>query len=336
MSFELSVLDLVPVPSGMSASQAIRNSLNLAQLAERRGYKRYWISEHHSMPVIASSSPEVLLSRIGALTQHIRIGAGGIMLPNHAPLRVAEHFRTLEALYPGRVDLGLGRAPGSDMRANRALRAGSGEHFEQMLDEMVGLSRENMPVGHPFAGVKVMPDDVALPPIWILGSSGASAAMAGANGYGYSFASHFSPAPPDQALASYHGHFQASTQFAKPHVIMGASVICAPTDEEAEELAQTVDLMWLQLRKGMAQPLPSPEEVRAYQYSEVERQAVMQNRSQHFIGSPATVAAQLTDFAQRTQADELMIVSNIHDSQTRLRSFGLVADAMAGTAHGIS
>ena len=182
MSIDLSVLDLVPVPSGTSAASAVRASIDLAQLAERCGYTRYWISEHHSMPAIASSAPEVLLSRLGALTERIRIGSGGIMLPNHAPLRVAEIFQTLEALYPGRIDLGLGRAPGSDPRASRALRAGSGEQFADLLNEMIGLSRGSLRPGHPYQGVTVSPSDAPLPPIWILGSSGASAHVAGAAG----------------------------------------------------------------------------------------------------------------------------------------------------------
>jgi luciferase family oxidoreductase group 1 len=322
----------VPVPSVTTASSAVRNSIELARLAEANGYYRYWISEHHSMPAIASSSPEVLLSHIGALTERIRIGSGGIMLPNHAPMRVAEHFRTLAALYPNRVDLGLGRAPGSDMRANRALHAHSGEHFAGMLEEMVSLAEDRFTGDHPYAGVKVVPEDAPLPPIWILGSSGASAEMAGAAGYGYSFASHFSPMPAEPALASYRQAFTPSAQFPSPHIILGVSVICAPTDEEAENLATTVDLMWLRLRKGQFLPLPSPDEARTYEYSPIEREAIIANRAQHIIGSPDTVAARLNDIAQRTGADELMIVSNIHDPAARLCSYELIAKAVRSVA----
>lgn len=332
MAIDLSVLDLVPVPSGTTPSQAVRDSLDLARLAEANGYKRYWISEHHSMPAIASSSPEVLLSRIGALTERIRIGSGGIMLPNHAPMRVAEHFRTLEALYPGRVDLGLGRAPGSDMRANQALHAGTGERFAEMLDEMLSLAENRYPHDHPYAGVKVVPEDAPMPPIWILGSSGASAEMAGTAGYGYSFASHFSPMPAEPALARYRYAFSPSDRFPAPHTILGVSVICAPTQAEAEELATTVDLMWLRLRKGQFLPLPSPTEARDYAYTDIERNAIAENRARHFIGTPDTVAGQLQDVARRSGADELMIVSNIHDARARLRSYELVAEALADTA----
>lgn len=329
MSFDISVLDLVPVPSGTAPSQALADTLALAQTAEKAGYKRYWISEHHSMPAIASASPEVLLSRVGALTQHIRIGSGGIMLPNHAPMRVAEHFKALEALYPGRVDLGLGRAPGSDARANRAIHARSGEHFVAMLDEMLALSEDSYPVDHPYHGVRVMPEDVGLPPIWILGSSGASAGFAADRGFGYSFASHFSPMAPDAALNEYRRQFQPSAQFQAPHTILGVSVICADTEAQAQHLAQTVDLMWLRLRKGEFAALPSPEEAAAYPYSELERAAVSDNRARHVIGTPEQVADRLSSLAEHTQASELMIVSNIHDQAARLRSYERVAEALS-------
>jgi len=328
MSVDLSILDLVPVPSGTSASSAVRASIDLAQLAERCGYTRYWISEHHSMPAIASSAPEILLARIGALTERIRIGSGGIMLPNHAPLRVAEIFHTLEALYPGRIDLGLGRAPGSDQRASRALRAGSGEQFADLLNEMIGLSRGSLRPGHPYQGVTVSPSDAPLPPIWILGSSGASAHVAGAAGMGYSFASHFSPVPAEPALRRYRGAFQPSAGFESPHAILGISAICAPTDEEAERLAATVDLMWLRLRKGQFLPLPSPEEALAYEYSDMERAAIDENRSRHVIGSPENVREQIQARIADGEPDEVMIVSNIHDPAARLRSYELIAQAM--------
>jgi luciferase family oxidoreductase group 1 len=328
MTTDLSVLDLVPVPSGTDASQAVRSSVDLSRTAERCGYKRYWISEHHGMPSIASSAPEVLLSRVAALTDHIRVGSGGIMLPNHVPLRVAEIFHTLEALYPGRIDLGLGRAPGSDPRASRALRAAGGEHFAELLDEMLALSRGTLPRDHPYHGVTVSPGDVSLPPIWILGSSGASAHAAGTAGMGYSFASHFSPVPAEPALRRYRGAFEPSAAFQKPHAILGVSVICAPTDEQAEHLAATVDLMWLRLRKGEFAPLPSPEEALAYEYSPMERNAIAENRARHVIGSPESVRAQLDARIAASAPDEIMIVSNIHDPQQRLQSYELVAEAM--------
>ncbi len=329
MKYPLSVLDLVPVASGTTASAAARASIDLARLAEDLGYTRYWISEHHAMPSIASSAPEVLLARIAALTERIRIGSGGIMLPNHVPMRVAEIFHTLEALYPGRVDLGLGRAPGSDARASHALRAASGEHFGGMLTEMQALSADTLPEGHPYKGVRTMPDDVALPPIWILGSSGASAHVAGAAGMGYSFASHFSPVPAEPALRRYRGAFQPSEQFPEPHAILGVSVLCAPSDEEAEHLAATFDLAWLRLRKGQFLPLPTPEEALAYDYTDMERAAIAENRSRHVIGSPDSVRRQLDHIVEDSGANELMVVSNMHDPEARLRSYRLLAQALA-------
>lgn len=280
------------------------------------------------MPSIASSVPEVLLARIAALTDRIRIGSGGIMLPNHVPLRVAEIFHTLEALYPGRVDLGLGRAPGSDARASRALGAAPGERFGDMLVEMQALSANTLPEDHPYKGVRVMPDDVGLPSIWILGSSGASAHYAGAAGMGYSFASHFSPVPAEPALRRYRGAFQPSAQFPEPHSILGVSVICAPSDEEADYLAATVDLAWLRLRKGQFLPLPAPEEALAYGYTAMERDAIAENRSRHVIGSPDSVRQQLDAIVGDSGANELMVVSNIHDPQARLRSYELLAEAI--------
>jgi luciferase family oxidoreductase group 1 len=328
MKADLSVLDLVPVPSGIPASEAVRTSIDLARLAERCGYTRYWVSEHHSMPSIASSAPEVLLSRAAALTERIRVGSGGIMLPNHVPLRVAETFQTLEALYPNRIDLGLGRAPGSDARASRALRAASGEQFADLLNEMLALSRGTLRRGHPYEGVTVSPSDVELPPIWILGSSGASAHVAGSAGMGYSFASHFSPVPAEPALRRYRGAFSPSPAFPEPHAILGVSVICAPTDEEAEYLAATVDLMWLRLRKGEFLPLPSPEEALAYEYSEMERNAILENRQRHVIGGPESVREQLEALCADGEPDEIMVVSNIHDPAKRLHSYELLARAM--------
>lgn len=329
MKYPVSVLDLIPVPSGTTASAAARASIDLARLVERLGYTRYWISEHHGMPSIASSAPEVLLARIAALTQRIRVGSGGVMLPNHVPMRVAEIFHTLEALYPGRIDLGLGRAPGSDARASRALRAAPGEHFGEMLTEMRALSADTLPEGHAFEGVRVMPDDVDLPPIWILGSSGASAHAAGAAGMGYSFASHFSPVPAQPALRRYRGAFEPSAQFPKPHAVLGVSVICAPTEDEAEYLAATFDLAWLRLRKGEFLPLPTPEEALAYEYTTMEREAVAENRGRHVIGTPDAVREQLDALIGDSGADELMVVSNIHDRRARLRSYELLAEAMA-------
>src|SRR5688500_3687941 len=210
MTLPLSVLDLAPIGSGSTATQALRNSVELARLADRLGYARYWLAEHHGMPSIASSSPEILIEHLATATERIRVGSGGIMLPNHAPLRIAEAFHTLEALHPGRIDLGLGRAPGSNRAAMAAMRPFDSQQYPAQIAELRGLSRGDYPPGHPFHGVRAAPDDVRLPPLWLLGSSGGSAQLAGQLGTGYAFASHFSPTPPGPAVELYRESFVPS------------------------------------------------------------------------------------------------------------------------------
>ncbi|MAA75344.1 MAG: 5,10-methylene tetrahydromethanopterin reductase [Salinisphaeraceae bacterium] len=329
MTVSLSILDLVPVPEGTPASAAVRASVDLARLGESLGFARYWISEHHGMPVIASSAPELLLTRIGALTERIRIGSGGIMLPNHVPMRVAENFRTLEALYPGRVDLGIGRAPGSNVKASRALRSAPGEKFGEMFNEMLSLARGELPRTHPFSGVAVMPDDVDLPPIWILGSSGASATAAGRAGMGYGFASHFSPMPAAPPMQAYREAFEPSAAFPRPHAILCASVVCAETDEEAERLAATVDLMSLRISRGEFPPLPSPQAALDYPYDEHERILVAENRERHIVGGPDKVKARLERMLAETGADELMVVCNLYEPEARFDTYRRLARLFA-------
>ena len=321
----LSVLDLVPVASGSTAGESIRRSVELARLAESLGYVRYWFAEHHGMPNIASSSPEILIEHIATATERIRVGSGGIMLPNHAALRIAEAFHTLEALHPGRIDLGVGRAPGTDPATSRALRPFDAELFPEQLRELIALSRRTFPEDHPFRSVRVVPEDVSLPPIWILGSSGAGAAFAGSLGLGYGFARHFSPAPPEPAIRAYRASFTPSAQFPSPHVILGVAVICADTREEAEYLASSTDLAWVRLQRGEFGPIPSPEEASAYAYSPHERAIAVANRARQFVGTPEDVAAQLRDVAGQTQADELMVTSMIHGHRERLRVYEMLA-----------
>jgi luciferase family oxidoreductase group 1 len=321
----LSVLDLVPVRSGSTAREAMQESVDLARLAERLGFVRYWFAEHHGMASIASSAPEILIEHVASATSSIRVGSGGIMLPNHAPLRVAEAFHTLETLHPNRIDLGLGRAPGTDPATSRALRPFDGEQFPEQLREMLALSRRQFPADHPFASVRVVPEGVTLPPIWILASSGATAAFAGSMGLGYGFARHFSPTPPGPAIRAYREHFQPSLQFPDPHVILGVSVICAPTEDEAEYLASSSDLGWVRLHRREFLPLPSPEEARHYQYSPQERVVVEMNRARHFIGTPDKVASLIRNIATDTHADEVMITSTIYGRDERFRCYELVA-----------
>jgi luciferase family oxidoreductase group 1 len=330
MSIPLSVLDLVPVGNGTSAAEAVRHTVDLAQLAERLGYVRIWYAEHHSMPSVASSAPEVLIAHIAAHTKTLRVGSGGIMLPNHAPLRTAELFRTLAALHPGRIDLGMGRAPGSDATATRALRASNGEDFPQLLSELLTWSGEaelpaDLPPHHPLRSLKAMPSDAPLPPIWILGSSGASARMAGGAGMGYSFASHFSPTPPAPAFNAYRQSFEPSDRFPEPHAILGASVLCADTADEADYLASAMDLAWVRIRSGIFAPLPSPEEALAHEYTEAEQRMVRDFRRLIIVGPPDHVRTMLEEKAAACGASEIMISTNMNDPKARLRSYELVA-----------
>lgn len=281
------------------------------------------------MPGIASSSPEVLIAHVAAATQSIRVGAGGVMLPNHAPLRVAEAFHTLEALHPGRVDLGIGRAPGTDPATSRALRPFDANEFPAQLRELIALSRQDFPEDHPFHSVRVVPTDVRLPPIWILGSSGASARFAGSLGLGYGFASHFSPVSPLPAVRAYRESFKPSEWFERPHFILAVAVICAETDETAEYLARSMDLVAVRLAKGEAGLFPTPEEAAAYPYTERELAIAEERRSLTIVGSPGKVRQRLLALYEETEADELMISTMVHDPAARRRSYELVAEALA-------
>jgi luciferase family oxidoreductase group 1 len=327
VALPLSVLDLAPIPAGGTASEALRRTVDLARLAERLGYTRLWLAEHHGMPSIASSSPEVLIGHVAAATQRLRVGSGGIMLPNHPPLRVAEAFHTLAGLHPGRIDLGIGRAPGTDPLTVSALRPFDAERFPEMLTELFGLSRGTLPPSHPFHRVRVVPSGVALPPVWILGSSGATARLAASLGTGYSFASHFSPTSPLPALRAYREHFQPSPDFPAPHVILGAAVVCAPTDEEADTLAKSMDLVWVRLRRGELREIPTPQEALAYPYSDEEQAIVRAHRQLQVVGSPATVRRRIEEMVAETGADEVMLATTTHGFAERLRSYELVAEA---------
>jgi luciferase family oxidoreductase group 1 len=325
MDGSLSVLDLVPIGSGTSAGDALRHSVELARLAERLGYVRYLFAEHHGMPGIASSAPEILIEHIASATTRIRVGSGGIMLPNHAPLRIAEAFHTLETLHPGRIDLGVGRAPGTDPVTSRAMRPFDAEQFPQQLQELMSLSAGTLPADHPFRTVRVIPAGVTLPPVWILGSSGAGARFAGSLGVGYAFARHFSPAPPEPAIRAYIDSFRPSAQFPEPHVILGVSVICADTDEEAERLASSIDLVWVRYQRGEFSTLPSPEEATSHPWTAPERAIAHSGRARHFVGNPDRVAEQIHESVRSTGANEVMVTSMIHDPMARRRSYELLA-----------
>jgi luciferase family oxidoreductase group 1 len=329
----LSVLDVSPVTTATPGSTALHNSLDLAQLAERLGYKRYWVAEHHNLANIASSAPEIMIGQIAAVTRHMRVGAGGVMLPNHAPLMVAERFKVLEALFPGRIDLGLGRAPGTDPVTSYALRnrqdAREGDDFLERFQELLLLERNGYPEGHPFRKVRAVPADVALPPIWLLGSSGYSAELAAAVGMGFAFAHHFSDYDAESAMLSYREHFKPSATMTEPYAILGAAVIAADSDAEAEQLALSADLHHIRRAKGEYAALASPEEAAAYDYTPIDRERIARYRARLIVGSIVAVKDRLLRLTETTRADELMVTTAVYDHAARRRSYELLAQAFA-------
>jgi luciferase family oxidoreductase group 1 len=344
----LSILDLSPVSAGSTGAAALHNSLDLARLADRLGFARYWVAEHHNLPSIASSAPDIMIGQIAAVTSRMRVGSGGVMLPNHAPLMVAERFKVLEALFPGRIDLGLGRAPGTDPVTSYALRrqqdGGSDDDFLQRFQELVLFDSNGFPANHPFRSIRPMPQEVALPPIWLLGSSGYSAQLAAMVGAGFSFAHHFADHDAVDAMLSYRDQFKPSAALASeasgqrgnttvssaratPYAILACAAICADTDAEADRLASTVDLNFVRRRRGEYLPLASPEEATAYPYSPAERSLMVRNRARLFVGSKKTLLERLLPFVAATKADEVMVTTMIYDHAARRHSYELLAEA---------
>jgi luciferase family oxidoreductase group 1 len=327
----LSVLDLSVVTTASLPAAALRNSIDLARHVDGLGYVRYWLAEHHNLASVASPAPDVMIGQIAAVTNHIRVGSGGVMLPNHAPLVVAERFKMLEALFPGRIDLGLGRAPGTDGATAYALRsrldAREGDDFLERLHELVLWETRDFPPGHPYNKVVAMPDDTRLPPIWLLGSSDYSSELAAQVGMGYAFAHHFASHDAVDAMTNYRAHFKASPWRSTPHAILAVAVITAETDAEAERLASSMDLNRLRRDRGQYLPLPSPEEAEAYPYTTAERTSIARNRSRLFVGSPSTVMQKLQPMIDASKADELMVISAIFDHEARKTSYSLLAEA---------
>jgi luciferase family oxidoreductase group 1 len=327
----LSVLDLSVVTTATPHSQSLRNSIDLARHVDRLGYTRYWLAEHHSLPSVASPSPDIMIGQIAAVTEHIRVGSGGVMLPNHAPLMVAERYKMLEALFPGRIDLGLGRAPGTDHVTAHALRrrldGREGDDFLERLHELTLWETREFPENHPYNSVVAMPNDVPLPPIWLLGSSDYSAQLSAQVGMGFAFAHHFASHDAVEALTWYRSHFKPSRWRAAPHAILAIAVIMAETDEEAEKLASSADLNRLLRDRGQYAPLPSVEDALAYPYSEAERTHIARNRSRLFVGSPATVMQTISPLISASEADEVMVITAVFDHDARKRSYSLLADA---------
>jgi luciferase family oxidoreductase group 1 len=324
----LSVLDLSPILEGSDASQSLRNTLDLAQHAERFGYHRYWLAEHHSMPGIASAATSIVMAHVASGTSTIRVGAGGIMLPNHSPLVIAEQFGTLESLFPGRIDLGLGRAPGSDQLTARALRRNLHSDPEQFPNDVLELMEYFRPT-QPNPPVRAVPGAGLDVPIWILGSSLFGAQLAAAFGLPFAFASHFAPAQMMEAIALYRSRFQPSAQLQRPYLMLGFNVFAADTDEEARLLSTSVQQAFVNLRSGRPSKLQPPLAGYEDQLTPPDRAILRQVLSCAAIGSPDTVRRELRAFIERTQADELMITSQIFNHSARVRSYEIAAQSIA-------
>jgi luciferase family oxidoreductase group 1 len=325
----LSILDLAPVPDGGNAGDALRATIDLARHAERLGYRRFWVAEHHNMPGIASSAPPVLVGHIADATTTMRVGSGGVMLPNHVSLVIAEQFGMLEALHPGRIDLGIGRAPGTDQVTAAALRRSpeglSADDFPDQLMDLLGYFTGRWPEGHPFARITAVPGRGHQPAMWLLGSSGYSAQVAGLLSLPFAFAHHFSPASTLPALALYRKHFRPSEALARPYAMVAAAVVCADTDERARFLAGSGALSFLRLRSGKPGLMPSPAEAAAYPYTDLERAYIRDRQATQIVGAPETVRAGLSELLTATAADELMLTTMVFDPADRLRSFEMVA-----------
>jgi luciferase family oxidoreductase group 1 len=320
----LSVLDLSPVTAGSTSAQALRNTIELAKHTEALGYTRFWLAEHHNMPGIASSAPAVLIGQVAAATATIRVGSGGVMLPNHPPLVVAEQFGMLTALHPDRIDLGIGRAPGTDPRTAQALRRSAGplsaDDFPQQLAELMDYfaTDSDGPIhATPAAGNQ--------PPVWLLGSSGYSAQLAGLLGLPFAFAHHFSAENTLPAVALYRRSFTPSPVLDRPYVLIAASVLAAEDDERAEWLAGPMALSFLRLRQGRPGVLPTPEEAAAYEYAPIERAFMADRRRGQILGGPDTVRKAVEELVESTGADELMVTTMVHGFEDRLRSYELLA-----------
>ncbi|MBM4382342.1 MAG: LLM class flavin-dependent oxidoreductase [Deltaproteobacteria bacterium] len=333
MRAQLSVVDQAPVRKGGSAAEALREALALAERCDALGYARYWVAEHHSLPGIASTSPEILIGQIAARTRAIRVGSGGVMLMHYSALKVAENFRMLESLFPGRIDCGLGRAPGSDQRTAAALaypgQLRSVHHYPEQLDDLAAFLTDEMPAGHPFRGIQASPTRDGVPELWLLGSGIDSALMAAERGLPFSFA-HFFGAHAGggpKIVAAYRDRFRPSRWLAAPRVHVGVMTICAESEERARYHAASLRLSRLNLARGVNTGLASPEEALAYPYSQAELDYLEKAAMPAVVGDPGQVLAGLERVAADYAADELGIVTFCFDFAARVRSYELIAEA---------
>ena len=330
----LSVLDQSPVRSGGTPADALNETVRLAQATERLGYRRYWLAEHHGSEDFAGSAPEIMITRVAAATSKIRVGSGGVMLSHYSPYKVAETFRLLETLYPGRVDLGIGRAPGADHLTSVALAYGSPigiEYFPTKIADLTAFLTGGKPVTEALAPVHVNPRADTVPEIWLLGSSDESARYAAHFGLSFSFAQFISPLGGEAVLDAYRRNFRPSPLLAAPRASIGVFVICADTEEEARRLGRSRDLWRLRIDRGERKPYPSVEEAEAYPYTPDELTHIERNRRRSFFGTPEQLKAQLTELAGQFGVDELVILTITHDPAARLRSYELLAEAFALT-----
>ncbi len=331
----LSVLDQSPIRSGATPALAVEETLRLATAAEALGYRRYWVAEHHSSNGLAGSTPEILIGRIAAETSTIRVGAGGVMLSHYSPLKVAENFRMLETLYPGRIDLGIGRAPGSDQLTDRALQAGPGaagpQHFPAQLNDLLGYLHGGLADDHPFARIRVMPEGPTAPDVWLLGSTDQSAALAAHFGCAFSFAYFINPDGGDQVMAAYRENYRPSPQCAAPRGSVAMFVLCADSEAEAEQLMKSRDLWQLRQRRGITAPVPSVADAEAYLYTPQDLAIIENNRRRAIVGAPEQVQARMSELADRYGVDEIVVVTICPDFEARVRSYELLAEVFGLT-----
>ena len=328
MTLPLGILDQSPVLAGARPRDAILETIALARDAERLGYQRYWLAEHHAMRGLADPAPEILLARIAAETSRMRVGTGGVLLPHYSALKVAEQFRLLDALAPGRIDLGIGRAPGGSQRVSMALESREIASFPRQVQDVVGFLDGSLPESHPFAKLTAMPTGDTSPDVWLLGSSDYSAALAAELGLPFAFA-HFISGDAAAVTRMYKRHFRPSARLSEPRVIVCIAAIAAETPEFAEELAATIDLWRLRIRHGVDLPVPSRDEARAYPYTEYDREEIAYNRRRLALGAPRAVRDRIETIADAHEADEAMILTITPDYASRTRSYELLADAFA-------
>ncbi len=331
---KLGILDQSHINEGQNAKDALNNTLELAQAADRLGYSRYWMSEHHDFPSLAHSSPEIMISHVAAQTSRIRVGSGGIMLPHYSAYKVAETFKLLEALYPNRIDLGVGRAPGGTPLVNRAMQEGkmpsmqAADRYPQQIVDLIGYLNNATPADHRYAGLTAQPNIDTMPELWLLGSSGGTAELAAMTGASYAFAQFFGTVGGEDAVAHYHENFRPSVMSPTPKSLAAITVACAETEEEAEYLMRSNDLYFLTLRQNRPLPyLPSAQTAADYHYNEMELANIRDSRRFRVVGTPEQVKERLLQFAADYQTDELLIVSAIHDNAARIRSYELLAEA---------